>query len=199
GNGATHTLSYSGASFTVTAQTGNQPTTGAPVSFPSIFMGSNYNRATTGSNMPKQVSALQSVPTGLDWTSANGEYNTTYDVYFSTNSNGDSGSPSGGFLMVWLHKPTNAQPVGSIIATVSLANRNWNVWYGTQHEGKPVISYTAQQSVNSLSFDLLDFIDDAVARSRVSSSWYLTNIMAGFEIWNGGQGLKVNKFCAVVN
>jgi hypothetical protein len=73
------------------------------------------------------------------------------------------------------------------------------VWYGTQHEGKPVISYTAQSSVNSLSFDLLDFIKDAVGRSKVSSSWYLTNIMAGFEIWNGGQGLKVNNFCAVVN
>jgi hypothetical protein len=202
GGGATHVISYSGASFTVTTQTGSQSTSGAPVSFPSIFLGSNYNRATTGSNMPKQVSALKSVPTGFSWTAASsGEYNATYDVYFSTSASGDAGSPSGGFMMVWLHKPTNAQPVGSTAgeSVASLAGHTWNVWYGTQFEGKPVTSFVAQSDISSLSFDLLDFIKEAVKRGHLQNGWYLTNIMAGFEIWNGGQGLKANNFCAVVN
>lgn len=205
GGGVTHTLSYTGTSFEVTQQTGSRAGNGAPVSFPSVFIGSNYGRSTTGSNMPKQVSALNGVPVGWSWTNPNnGTYNATFDVYFSTSSGGDSGSPSGGFLMVWFHKPSGAQPVSSAsppgpVAVASLGGRNWNVWTGYQHEGKPVISYVAQSTVTSLSFDLEDFIDDAVGRSWIQNNWYLTNIMAGFEIWSGGVGLKSNKFCATIN
>jgi hypothetical protein len=34
----------------------------------------------------------------------------------------------------------------------------------------------------------------------IQNSWYLTDVFAGFEIWNGSNahGLKVDKFTAVV-
>jgi hypothetical protein len=106
--------------------------------------------------------------------------------------------------MIWFHKPANAQPVSSAsppgpIAVANVAGRSWNVWTGYQHEGKPVISYVASSDVMSLSFDMRDFITDAVSRGWVQNSWYLTNIMAGFEIWSGGVGLRSNNFCAVIN
>jgi len=48
-------------------------------------------------------------------------------------------------------------------------------------------------------------ITDAVGRNCVGtttkclqSSWYLTNVFAGFEIWNGGHGMAVNSFNASV-
>jgi len=78
---------------------------------------------------------------------------------------------------------------------------NWQIWEGSQHEGRPVRSYVAQGGpVTALEFDLKDFIDHSVQNSgNFSSSLYLTNIFAGFEIWHGGQGLRTNNFCAEVN
>ena len=61
GAGATQTVSYSGTSFEITAQTGSNSTSGGPVSYPSVFIGSNYNRSTEGSNLPKLVSTIASV------------------------------------------------------------------------------------------------------------------------------------------
>jgi hypothetical protein len=42
--------------------------------------------------------------------------------------------------------------------------------------------------VSSLSFDMNAFIKDA-ASDGISTSWYLTDVFAGFEIWNGGDGV----------
>jgi hypothetical protein len=199
GGSGSQALSYSGVSFTVTQQTGNNPTTGGPVSYPSVFIGSNNGRSTTGSNLPKQVSSLTTVPTGWSWSGNSGTFNAAYDVWFSTGAGGDSGNPSGGYLMVWYYKPGNAQPIGGPPAgVVSLAGGAWNIWIGTQL-GKPIISYVRTETINSLSFDLNDFIKDAVTRGVLSNSMYLTNIFAGFEIWSGGVGLKTDNFCAVVN
>ena len=48
---------------------------------------------------------------------------------------------------------------------------------------------------------LNEFIKDAVANrpNTILSTWYLTNIFTGFEIWRGGVNLESTSFCAVVN
>ncbi len=65
--------------------------------------------------------------------------------------------------------------------------------------------------VKDLSFDLKDFINDAVTNASAdmsagggitqafSSSWYLTDVFAGFEIWNGSdaKGLQDTFTCVV--
>jgi hypothetical protein len=200
GGGGSQALSYSGVSFTVTQQTGNNPTTGGPVSYPSVFIGSNNGRTTSGANLPKQVGSLTTVPTAWTWSGfPSGTFNAAYDVWFSSGSGGDSGNPSGGYLMVWYYKPGNAQPIGGPPAGVAnIAGGAWNIWIGTQL-GRPIISYVRTETINTLSFDLALFIKDAVTRGVLSNSMYLTNIFAGFEIWSGGVGLKTDNFCAVVN
>jgi cellulose 1,4-beta-cellobiosidase len=56
------------------------------------------------------------------------------------------------------------------------------------------------QATTSLKFDLNAFIQHAVGRGdAIQSSWYLTNVFAGFEIWSGGVGLKTTAFYALVN
>jgi hypothetical protein len=204
GSSAQQTLTYSGVSFKVTQQTGNNSTSGGPVSYPSVFIGSNNNRTTPNSGMPKQVSSLTTVPVTWSYATngASGTYNASFDVWFSTSSAGDTGNPSGGYLMVWFYKPGNAQPVGGQVGspespTATLAGATFNVWYGSN--GKPVTSYVYQNSVTSASFDLNLFIRDAVSRGHVQNSWYLTNIFAGFEIWSGGVGLQTLDFTATVN
>jgi cellulose 1,4-beta-cellobiosidase len=174
------------------------------VSYPSAFIGSNNSRNTAGANLPKQVSALGTIDTGFSHNagSVSGTYNAAYDVWFSTGSGGDSGSPSGGYLMVWLYDPDGAQPIGTRVDTnVSIdgASGTYDIWFG-QNGGKPCISYVRTATANSLKFDLNKFIQHAVGRGdSIQSSWYLTNVFAGFEIWSGGVGLKTTAFYALVN
>ncbi|HEX7476497.1 MAG TPA: hypothetical protein VF331_01695 [Polyangiales bacterium] len=206
GANAAQTLSYNGPSFEVKAQSGNNGGGGQPVSYPSAFIGSNYGRGTSGSNLPKQVSAIQSVQTGFSHNAdgaISGQYNATYDVWFSTNAGGDTQAPSGGYLMVWLFDPSNEQPMGSVVqagATVAGMPGTWDVWQGT-NSGKPCISYVRTQPTTSIEFDLNLFIKDATTRpsAPIQSNWYLSNVFAGFEIWSGGVGLKCNAFYAIVN
>jgi len=201
GGASAQTLSVSGVSFQVTQQTGNNSTSGQPLSFPSVFIGSNYGRSTTGSNLPKLVSSLTGVPTGWSFTTANGTYNAAYDVWFSSGPSGDPAVPSGGYLMVWVHKSGSAQPIsntGTSSGSVGIAGGTWNFWIGSQ-QGRPIISYVRSETIDTVSFDMKSFIDDGVSRGVIDSGWYLSNIFAGFEIWSGGVGLMTNNFCAMVN
>jgi hypothetical protein len=195
GSTAGQTVTYGpGTKMKVTVQNGS----GQPASYPSIFIGSNSGRSTMNSGLPKAVSSLTAGTAKTAWTwaanGATGSWNASYDVWFSTTSAGDPGDvPSGGFLMVWLYKPTDNQPIGMTVqnGTANIAGRNWSVWYGNNSgNGKPCVSYVAQQTVNSVDFSLGDFIRDAVTRGYVQESWYMTNVFAGFEIWNGGVGLE---------
>jgi hypothetical protein len=198
------TVTYNGVSFTVNSQTDSHDPHGnpnTPISYPSDFIGNNNGRSTNTTNLPKQISAMTTVPTG--WSnnagSISGVYNAAYDVWFNT-SNSVTNNPTGGYLMVWLANQGTAQPVGQLIASgVSINSMSWNVWYGGPQNGVNVVSYVRTSNTTSMSFDLTVFIKDAVSRGYLQNSWYLTNIFAGFEIWSGGTGLKTNNFCAVVN
>ncbi|HEY4393146.1 MAG TPA: hypothetical protein VGP64_03745 [Polyangia bacterium] len=234
-NGSTQIVNYTGTSFTVQSSSGNtnsnngQPQ-GAPASFPSTYIGANGNIANgtyntwSDSGLPKQISSMQSVMTNFAWSggTSGGDYNATYDVWFA-NSQPTPGYGDGvsGFLMVWLYKPGSRQPIGSSVRTATIADsggttHTFNVWVGprgsmqtgTGPSSRPVISYVAQSTLSSLSFDLKKFIDDAVSHADTSngvsgpfsSSWYLTDVFAGFEIWTGGDAtnLKSTGFSCVV-
>jgi cellulose 1,4-beta-cellobiosidase len=105
--------------------------------------------------------------------------------------------------MVWLFKPTDRQPRGSIIASgrdFSGLSGSWTVWMDSSNSPRPCVSYVSDTKLASLEFDLNDFIQDAVKNSYVgfNANQYLNIIFAGFEVWGGGDGLKINKFCANV-
>jgi hypothetical protein len=210
---ATQVMSYGGSYvFKMTTQMASSSTSGAPTGFPSVFIGANSRHMTTGSNLPKAVTALTTVPTTWTWNdngtladdTAN-SYNVTYDVWFSTSSAGEptSAGPSGGYLMVWFHKPADAQPIGSVMKkaiTIPGVPGTWDVWIGP-NGNRPCISYVATQTQMSLSFDLNLFIQDAVKNqpNTIQSGWYLTNVFSGFEIWRGAQNVESTAFCVVVN
>jgi len=211
---AAQTMPYGGDFFfKLTKQDGSVSTMGGPVGFPSHFIGSNGGHMTAGSNLPKAISALTTVPTSWTWDDAGtladpttNSYNATYDVWFSKTAAGDpmtTSSPSGGFLMVWYHKPNDAQPIGSIkYSAVSIPGipGSWNVWIG-MNGSVPCISYVSTTDIKTMSYDLNLFIKDAVNNrpNTIQSTWSLTNVFAGFEIWRGGVNLTSTSFCAVVN
>jgi len=211
GSSSTQTMSYGGSYFfKMTQQQANMPTDNKPAGYPSMFIGANSNHTTSNSGLPKQVSALGKVLTTWNWAdngtaadSVNNVFNAAYDVWFSTNgAEAAASGPSGGYLMVWYYTQ-GCQPVGSLTEAGHLVAGMpgcWNVWTGTNN-GKPVISYQHQGQLSSFGFDLNLFIQDALKNypTYMNSTWYLTNIFTGFEIWKGGVNLESTSFCAEVN
>ena len=84
--------------------------------------------------------------------------------------------------------------------TIPDVSGTWDIWIGL-NGSRPCISYVRTETTTSLSFDLNEFIKDAVANrpNTILSSWYLTNVFTGFEIWQGGLNLETTSFCAIVN
>jgi hypothetical protein len=224
--GSTQILNFTGSSFTVQSSSGSGSS--APASFPSIYIGGNGQIAGgtystwADSGLPKQISAIGSINTSFTWSggTSGGDYNAAYDVWFARSSPtaGSYNDAISGFLMVWLYKPGSRVPIGSIKRTATIAGRTWNVWVGprgntstgTDDANRPVVSYVAQSTVNTLTFNLKDFITDAVNNGAAdqssggtsqafANSWYLTDVFAGFEIWSGSNatGLHETFSCVV--
>ena len=203
---------YTGLSFTVhNPQGASVPASnGAPMGFPSLFIGQYAGNATAGSNLPKQVSALTSVPTIYKTNNSSigtSNHNATYDVWFTQDSaplsSGQSNPGAGGaYLMVWMFKPTDRQPRGKddghTNQTITGVSGAWNVWVDTTNP--PCVSYVSTTPLDGLEFDLNDFIKDAVAKGYgLTNSMYLSIVFGGFEIWGGADGIQLKQFCATVD
>lgn len=210
----TQQIRYTANSFEVLRQVAGPGGDSSPASFPSIYIGANgaqsgVNGATTTGNnpLPIQVSAINSIPTTFRHNASNGDYNATYDVWFAPSPPaGEYDTALAAFLMVWTYKPTGRVAIGNRVGGANVGGRDWGLFVGPRGGGGPdnnlpVISYVNEgASVQSYSFDLNEFIDDAVARNvGLTDNMFLTDVFAGFEIWSGGQGLRVDEFSAVVN
>jgi hypothetical protein len=216
----TQRIRYSGNSFEVLAQSAGPGGDSSPASFPSIYIGNNgatsgvNGASTTGEdNMPRQISAITSIPTRFSHNASNGDYNATYDVWFAPNGTPTPGygTAQAAFLMVWTYKPGGRVAIGQRVATANVANRSWGLFVGPRggnlaDSNLPVISYVNEgPAIPDFEFDLKAFIDDALARNistngnPFNNTLFLTDIFAGFEIWSGGAGLRLNEFRATVN
>ncbi|MGC4066945.1 MAG: hypothetical protein QM784_20375 [Polyangiaceae bacterium] len=203
---AGQTEAYSGLGFTVNGS-GSFQSPSNPLGYPSLFIGSYVGHSSVGSNLPKQVSSLTTIPTVYQWSGSSdtSRFNASYDVWFTqSNALVTGGDPrsGGAYLMVWMFKPSNQTPRGSVVnasVTIPGAPGTWEVWYDTSGVA-PCVSYVANSKLDSITFDLNEFIKNAVTNKwGVNSSQYLSIIFGGFEIWEGHSGLKLDKFCAHVN
>lgn len=172
----------------------NLPTNGAPATYPSTFKGCHWGLCTTNSGLPIQVSALKSATSSWSTTQPDsGAYDVAYDIWFNTTPT-TSGQPDGTELMIWINSRGGVQPFGSQTGTANLDGKSWNVWTGQQSSWK-IISYVLQPGATSVdNLDVKALIDDSVSRGSLDSSHYLIDAEAGFEIWQGGQGLATNNF-----
>jgi cellulose 1,4-beta-cellobiosidase len=121
-------------------------------------------------------------------------YDVAYDIWFNQTPT-TSGQPNGTELMVWLNHNGSVQPFGSEVASnVSIGGHTYNIWYGTQSSWDTVTydMTTANTSVSGL--DVGTLTQDAVSRGYTNSSWYLIDVEAGFELWQGGAGLATNSY-----
>lgn len=206
-DGGAHSLTLlSSVGFTMTQQ-GCSRTGAEPCSFPSVFIGTDFNgeTKTSGNGLPIQLSSINSVDTCVGW-SSNGtpvsdQYNVAYDVWLAANSGATYADE---FLMVWLRTPTEYGPAGDPVQNGAyIGDQVWTVWKGPNHENKNVVSYIAPNTRadgQAYDFDLADFIGHALDEGYLENpNYYLISVMAGLEIWNGAQGASIDGFRASAN
>jgi hypothetical protein len=166
----------------------------APASYPSLVKGCHYGNCTD--TFPRQISGITHIPSTFKITPASGAWDAAYDIWLDPTARRD-GANTGLEIMIWLSYGGTPQPIGSRVASVSLADATWEVWLsnGNENGSSRTISYRRSPTATSITnFDALEFVNDAIKRGVAQRSWYITSVQAGFEIWNGGTGLKVNEF-----
>ncbi|MFJ1704931.1 RICIN domain-containing protein [Kitasatospora sp. NPDC088346] len=181
--------------FKITKGWHNVSTGGAPASYPSIYAGCHYGNCSSGNGLPLQVSAFGNPQSSVDFSTADGQWDAAYDLWFDTGAN-PSGQNNGEEMMIWANHSGPPSPFGSKVATVWIEGADWDVWYGRQNNGVAwnTVSYVRQQPTNTITVNIKDFTDDSISRGYLSPAWYMTSVQFGFEPWVGGPGLAVNSF-----
>jgi hypothetical protein len=197
GSGAAECLAVGGSGgFTVTRSAIATSASGAPGGYPSIYRGCHWGTCTPHSGLPVPVSRLLSPGTvTTSWTTAQpgtGAYDVAYDIWFNR-APGTSGQPDGAELMIWLNHNGPVQPFGSQVSTAAIGGRSYDVWFGKQAWN--TISYSMVTGITSVrDLDIGKFAADALRRGYIRESWYLIDVEAGFELWQGGAGLATDSF-----
>jgi hypothetical protein len=183
--------------FSMTKSSIANSTDGAPGGYAAIYKGCHWGVCTPGSGFPIKVSNITPGRVTTSWSTTqpggSNDYDVAYDIWFNQTPT-TTGQPNGTELMIWLNHNGAVQPFGSESASnVSIGGRKYDVWYGNQ--GWNTVSYTMTPGTTSISnFDLRPLIEDAISRGWISPSWYLIDVEAGFEVWQGGQGLATKSF-----
>jgi hypothetical protein len=193
------------ADFTVASSSIDNATNGSPGAYPSIYQGCHWGNCSSGglSADPIEVWRLTPGTVTTSWSTSqpggSSDYDVAYDIWFNQTP-ATTGQPNGSELMVWLNHNGPVQPFGSEVASnVSLGGHTYNVWEGAQ-SGWDTITYDMTSPATSVSnLDIGTLAQDLVSRGYTKSSWYLIDVEAGFELWQGGAGLKTDSFSVAVN
>ncbi len=196
GTSATQCVSTTNDGFSITQQDGVGNLSGAPASYPSIFLGCHNGNCSTGMPVPKQVSAITSATSSINYTYvSSGTWDAAYDIWMNPTpaTNGVMQTE----IMIWFNHTGSISPVGSAGGSATVGGKSWTVWTGNNGQNN-VVSYVSNSAISSWSFSVLDFLKDTINRGYATTAWYLTSIQAGFEPWVGGVGLGISGFTASV-
>jgi hypothetical protein len=185
-----------GNNFTVSTKT---PATGRVLAFPDFLYGCSWGVCSPHRTLPVQISR-DGDPGASVSTSGHpaGEYNAAYDVWLELKPY-LSGQPHGAEIMIWPRETANLGSLRGLPEVRIDGALYWEIaWRASNSHGSwNYVQFRKVSQVNTLAgIHLNDFFKAAEARGWVSPSWYIQSITAGFEIWSGGNGLKMYNFWA---
>jgi hypothetical protein len=172
--------------------------------YPSIFAGKHWRVGTQDGTdgLPILLSAIRgggvltsSFTADLSQVSPGGKWDSAWDMFLSTVPDGGGNSYE---IMVWLHR-VDCQPIGGHVqATVTIDGQTFDVW-----QGGHTVSYVAnplkEGSDATLKIDVGKIMDDSIKRGFFPENWYLVDIEAGFEVWDGSNNLVAKHFDVTYN
>ena len=193
------------ADFTVGNSSIGNATNGSPGAYPSIYQGCHWGTCSPGglTTSPIAVSALTSGAVTTSWSTTqpggSSDYDVAYDIWFNQTPT-TTGQPDGTELMVWLNHNGPVQPFGSEVASnVGVDGTNYNIWEGTQASWNTVTYEMTTPATSVTNLDIGALTQDMVSRGYTQRSYYLIDVEAGFELWQGGAGLKTDSFSVTLN
>jgi hypothetical protein len=183
--------------FKVVQRAGYDPS-GKVVAYPDILRGCIWHICSPKAQLPRRVSAIgHPKATWHTREHAPGTWNASFDIWFGKKEM-KTGQANGAELMIWLneHGGCCALQPGAPIVWID-GHRWWFSHWTAFHNGT---SWNYVQfrrvwptwHVNHLR--IRPFMRRMERTGLLKPSWWMENIEAGFEIWNGGQGLQTTRY-----
>lgn len=194
------TITVTSSGFSITTENGSAPTNGAPLGYPSVYLGGAYGTVSPNSPLPLQLGQIHNATSSISYTyPKTGVYDASYDIWMNPTANTTGVNKQE--VMIWFNHTGPIQPVGSVVnSNATIDGKSFTVWEGNNGQNN-VVSYVANTPMNSWNnFNVMGFLDNTETyEPSVNNSWYLTSIQAGFEPWSGSVGAAVNSFSATVD
>jgi cellulose 1,4-beta-cellobiosidase len=206
-SGASECVTTDGnADFTVANSSIDNATNGSPGAYPAIYQGCHWGNCSSGglTSGPIEVSDLTHGAVTSSWSTtqpggSSNAYDVAYDIWINQTPT-TSGQPNGTEIMVWLNHNGSVQPYGSEVASdVTIDGNEYNIWEGTQSSWDTVTFDMVNPATSVSNLDIGDLAQKSVSLGYSQSDWYLIDVEAGFELWQGGAGLATNSFSVSVN
>jgi len=168
----------------------------------------SYSNVALQHNLPMQLSNVANCWSNWQWTyssQSNIVADVSYDIWFAASpvSPPSAGQAVSGVstyeIMIWLGQAGGINPIGSPIATTSIAGYTWQLWKGT-NQGWTVFSFLRQGSdITNFSADLNGFYQYLINSQGVPSNQYLVSLESGTEPMTGSATLTTTLYNAAVN
>nr|QBC17961.1 effector protein [Phytophthora infestans] len=150
---------------------------------------------------PKQISAIKSIPTSIEYTYTYGDHiitNVAYDLFTSSSPTGETEYE----LMVWLAALGEPWPLtdsGKSIATVNIGGVVFELFQGMNKNVK-VSHIVAKKTAYKFSADLKKFFSELPKNNTLPQTQYLVKLEAGTEPFQGKNGeMIVKSYSSKVN
>jgi hypothetical protein len=187
------------ADFTVRTPPGSDPD-GRVAAFPNVYRGCIWNKCSPDAGMPIRVSALGRVAgTWHTREVASGSWNAAFELWFGKRRMTD-GQADGAELMIWLNMHGQCCHLQPGAAKVRVAGRafvlsHWRTCSRAHHVCFNYIQFRLVHRTWRVDrLPLTPFVRRCERLGLIRSQWWLENVGAGFEIWNGGRGLATTRF-----
>jgi hypothetical protein len=169
------------------------------ISYASAVLGWHYGWKMNNTGLPIQLSANKKITCAWTYRVQPGKIiNVSYDLFAHTQANPGSNDDPSDEIMIWLYRAGGAQPIGSTVATVSMAGISWEL-----HQGKNgywnVYSYVRSSNADTgATLVISDFLKDLTANRGLSSSKYLSSIQSGTEVYQGSGRLDTDQYSCTI-
>src|SRR5512132_1658460 len=110
GTSATQCINVTTNGFQIIQQDGTGNLSGAPVSYPAIYLGCHYGNCSPNSPLPKQLNTIGSANTSVSVSyPGSGTYDAAYDIWINADTNVSGVQDTE--IMIWLNHTGSVQPV----------------------------------------------------------------------------------------
>lgn len=204
--GSGHTcITRWGTGFTVTKTPRRTRGYEKVTTFPDIYRGCIWNMCTPRTNIPVPVRRIHHLHTYWHTVErSGGTWNASYEMWFGKHRQ-TQGHADGAELMVWLNHHGGCCVLRRNAPIVRIDGYRFYVQWWRPSDATYGVSWNYIQfrlvhprwRVDH--FDLEPFIRYSERHRWIRPTWWLENVGAGFEIWDGGVGLRTNGFYAKLN